>query len=782
MHPLFWLIPVKTGGNKKGNKKMKKRILFALASAALLASCGGGSSSSISNTSGGGNSSTSSVSQETKINLTIDKAVIKVGETAKVTSDVAGVEFSSRDESIATVDKDGNVTALKPGTTKIQARKEGYKVGNIDITVEKASARAADFYLEFEDAEHYDPDGFWGMSWGGQVFGPGDTPIEETETAHGGKSIGWFTAGCKETIYFTANKAGKVELDFMMAYNAEMALAGVLTIKVNGVELDVSNKSVAGPEEEGNYYDWNPINFKDVAVVQGENTIVVEALQQGPNMDCVQVYTKEITIEQKKPVEKLDIEGDFAGISIAVGETKQLSVTTEGVAFASSNNDVATVSATGLVTAVAVGNCEIVITKDGYKDAKVSVAVTKAVEPDTIISVLEFENAEHYSPTGSWGSGWSVKDSPIETSDAAHGGQAVGYFATGCKETIEFTSDKAGSADFDIYMGINVDTPLDGVLKMTLNGKEIAMGERVAKGARDGGQWNYSDFQAVSFEGLNILEGKNVLVFEALAQCPNLDYIEATSKEVTLTQLIKLDIEGNFDPVTVETGKTVSLSITTEGVSYASENESVAKIDASGVVTGVAQGSTNIIISKDGYKNAKVAVTVTYKAVAPEGGVVLEFEDATHFSPDGTWGGSWATLTSPVENSPTASGGQSLGNFKTGCTETLTFKASAAGKVDITIVGASSLADYSGYPTIKMAEMPIADYMTMSIADNDVSLADKVLPGKDAQDYYNWQEIVLQGVDVVAGDNSLVVAIIGSQGPNLDYVKIVGQNGVTLSK
>ena len=278
----------------------KAKILLTLAAAAMLGSCGGGNNNNDSTAPAG--STTPATSQtgstatvEEKIELTIDKAAIKVGETAKVTSSVEGVTFEARDNTIVSVDADGTVTGLKAGSTKITARKSGYKAGNIDITVEKAAARAADFYLEFEDAEHYDPDGFWGMNWGGFVMGPGDTPVEETELAHGGKSVGWFTQGCKETIYFTASKAGKVEMDFMMAYNAEMALADTVSISVNGKALDLTGKTVAGPEDGESYYDFNPVNFKDVEVIEGENAIVVEALQQGPNMDCVQVYTKEIT-------------------------------------------------------------------------------------------------------------------------------------------------------------------------------------------------------------------------------------------------------------------------------------------------------------------------------------------------------------------------------------------------------------------------------------------------------------------------------------------------------
>ena len=280
-----------------------KKTLFPLAMAAMLlgmASCGGNNPAESSSNQSSTQSASASKAEEEKIVLSAAETTVKVGETLKITSSVKDVSFESRDTSIATVDASGVVTGVKAGTVKIQARKTGYKVGSIDITVVKADARVADFYLEFEDATHYDPDGFWGFNWGGMVMGPGDTPVEETDQAHGGKSIGWFTEGCKETIYFTSDKDGKVDMDFMMAYNADMDISSLLKISVNGVALNLSGKVVSGPEDgdTNNYYDFNPISFTGIDVKKGENTIVVEALGQGPNLDCVQVYTKELQIAQ----------------------------------------------------------------------------------------------------------------------------------------------------------------------------------------------------------------------------------------------------------------------------------------------------------------------------------------------------------------------------------------------------------------------------------------------------------------------------------------------------
>ncbi len=996
----------------------KNKILFILASAALLASCGAGAQNSASTPASQGASEPTSASVELKIELSIDKATIKVGETAKLTSSVEGVTFEARDASIVSVDATGVVTGLKAGSTRITARKTGYKIGSVDITVEKAASRAADFYLEFEDAEHYDPDGFWGMEFFGQVYGPGDSPVEQAEAAHGGQSVGWFTQGCKETIYFTSDKAGKVELDFMMAYNAEMALQGVMEIRVNGTLLDLTGKVVAGPEEEGDYYDFNPINFKDVDVIAGENKIEVTALAQGPNLDCVQVYTKELQIVQRKieHVVKQTIEGTFTAARVELGGTYQIPVTTEGVSFASSDATIATVSATGLVSGVAVGQASITITKDGYRDVTVAITVYEPIVDEDGVQYLEFELAEHYAPDGVWGfPQWGMSyDTPVESSDTGHGGQHVGWFAAGCKETIRFTSDKAATADLDFMFARNAEMPLEGVLSIKVNGVELPMTGKTVLGPSDGDSNNYNDFNPVSWTGVALLEGENVIVVEALAQGPNMDCIKVKNTDAKIVQAgaaVLENIEGTFDDVALEVGQTEQLSVTTAGVAYASSNEAVATVSATGLITAIAAGTADITISKEGFRDAKVKVTVTTpvsadaktaylefeeaehysptglwnnkdnpleanegshggyhigyfaagcketlrftaskagkadlaivaanntdmalegvlsitlngasldlsgltivgggqwnyttfreleisdvdllagdnvivvealqqgpnldcikvstegidvaqtimpsiegsfdnvsmkvgetkqisvttegvsfessaptvvsvsdsglltalsagsatikvtkdgmkpasfavtcfnKAVAAEGEAVLELEDATHYSPDGTWGGSWATLTTPVEENALASGGKSVGNFKTGCTETLTFTASSAGKAKITLVGASVLAAGQWWSPSGMSAMTLSDYMGIAVNGTSIDLAGKSLPGKDggAADYYNWAEVDLGEVDVVAGTNTIVITITGSQGPNMDYVRVAGVGGVTIS-
>ena len=548
-------------------KKLARGLFFAFAGAALLAACGGdsksaqtGLSSSSATTSAsasasasnpaGSQSASASKSEEQKIVLTIDKSTIKVGETAQITSSVEGVTFESRDTSIATVDANGVVTGVKTGTVKIQARKSRYKVGNIDVTVEKAAARAADFYLEFEDAEHFDPDGFWGFVWGDYVMGPGDTPVEETEQAHGGKSIGWFTEGCKETLYFTSDKAGSVDMDFMMAYNADMDISSLLKISVNDTALDMSGKSVPGPDDgdANNYYDFNPVPFTGIAVKEGENKIVVEALGQGPNLDCVQVYTKELKIEQIPivPVVLADIEGDFTAISIEKDATAQINLITEGVTFISQDEAIATVSATGLVTGVAKGSTSILLTKEGYKDASIAVTVTEPI-PVAEGLLLELEDATHFSPNGKYGDGWGEgTDTPVEETTEAHGGKSIGNLKAECTETLTFnsTADATGSltlvaasvlADYSGWPNVSMlDMPLSDYMTVKLNGSDLDLTGKTLPGIAG---TNYYNWEEIVFSDVSIAAGENtILITITSSQGPNMDYIVVNAEGTTLSK------------------------------------------------------------------------------------------------------------------------------------------------------------------------------------------------------------------------------------------------------
>ena len=470
-----------------------------------------------------------------------DAKEIQVGETLQLTASVEGVAWESRAEDIAKVDDKGLVTAIKAGTARIRAKKDGYKTGTFSVTVSKAPEKPAKVTLHMEDADHYSPSDKWGMNYGGTWYGPnadGDSPIEEGGGSDG-THIGWLQTGTKETLTFTSNKAIKAEIGITMAYNTETALEGALSVKFNDAAISMSGLSCPGPEDgdTNNYYDFQLVSFGMVDIKNGNNVLEIEMLAQGPNMDDFKVFTDEdVTITVVKPVVMERIQVETASFQIEVGATAQITTATAGVSYASEDATIASVSASGLITGVAAGRTTITVSKDGMKPATVSVQVKApfvatdyALEAGKAVR-LELENGEFYCEAGTWGyPQWGMAPShdggetPIEDVDNASGGMSLGYFNQTSKVTMKFTSPKAGNANL-VLCGAGASAyTLEGNVTIKVNGVEVALAEKVIETT------GYQDWQLVDLGAVAVANGDNTLVIEVVgSQGPNLDYVELT--------------------------------------------------------------------------------------------------------------------------------------------------------------------------------------------------------------------------------------------------------------
>ena len=81
--------------------------------------------------------SSSSALPAIKVTAADNKKTLEVDETVQLTADVEGVTWESSAVAVATVDNKGLVTAVGAGSAKISAKKDGYKAGEISITVNK---------------------------------------------------------------------------------------------------------------------------------------------------------------------------------------------------------------------------------------------------------------------------------------------------------------------------------------------------------------------------------------------------------------------------------------------------------------------------------------------------------------------------------------------------------------------------------------------------------------------------------------------------------------------
>ena len=148
---------------------------------------------------------------------------------------------------------------------------------------------ASAYFMEAEDAE---------ATVNGQQCVP-----EDNESSHGGKDVGYMSAGAALTFKFNASAAGKVKL-ILMGRSAsadwsqypnvtyyDHALEETTSIKVNGVDVSVAGKGFLGSDGKTSVQ----VDLGEVDVVAGPNTIVLTALQQAPNIDCFALVSNSIT-------------------------------------------------------------------------------------------------------------------------------------------------------------------------------------------------------------------------------------------------------------------------------------------------------------------------------------------------------------------------------------------------------------------------------------------------------------------------------------------------------
>ncbi len=331
-------------------------------------------------------------------------------------------------------------------------------------------------------------------------------------------------------------------------------------------------------------------------------------------------------------------EGETATISYTV---QPKDATTPDVSFSSSDTSVATVSNTGIVTAVAPGTATITVkTKDGGFTATVTitvkaktVAVTgisldkteltlKSGEKATLTATVTPANATDKSVT------WTSSDPPVVAVDngeilAGKPGTATitvktkdgGKTAT-CKVTVE-------SGDVAVT-GVSLDKT-----ELTLkSGEKATLTATVTpEDATDKTvTWTTSDAAVVAVDKGEVLAGKpgkatiTVKTNDGGKTATCSITVEAATVAVTGVSLDKTELS-----LTEGGSATLKATVTPEDatdktVSWKSSDSAVATVDESGKVTAVKAGSATITVTtKDGSKTATCKVTVVAGTVAVTG-------------------------------------------------------------------------------------------------------------------------------------------------------------------
>ena len=344
--------------------------------------------------------------------VTLDKTTLSLteGESATLTATIAptnatnkNVTWTSSDTAVATVDATGKVTAVKEGKATISA-KAGDKTATCEVTVNKKEEQVVaveSVTLDKTSAELKE----------GETVTLTATVAPENATD---KTVTWTSS---DTAVATVDAAGKVtavkegKATITATAGGKTATCTVTVNKeeeqvvaVESVTLDKTTLSLTEGESTTLTATVAPENATDKTVTwTSSNTAVatvdatgkVTAVKEGKATITAKAGDKTATCEvtvNKKEEQVVAVESvtlDKTALSLTEGESATLiatvapeNATDKTVAWTSSNTAVATVDATGKVTAVAAGEA-VITAKAGDKTATCAVTVTAKYIPVT---------------------------------------------------------------------------------------------------------------------------------------------------------------------------------------------------------------------------------------------------------------------------------------------------------------------------------------------------------------------------------------------------------------
>ena len=590
--------------------------------------------------------------------VTIDqtKAEMKTGETlqlnAKVTPEDADnkeVSWSSSDKKIATVTK-GLVTALKAGKVTITATAGGIKasceitITDIDVTNVTLDQTEVNDLMVGESVtltavvgpeDATDKTVTWTSS--DENIATVDEEGDVTAVAPGSVTItataGNVSADCKVTVVARPVPVDDIELSKTQATVVE---GGTVTLTAIVHPDEATDKTVT----------WTSSDEK-VATVDAKG--VVKAIAAGEAVITAKAgdVTASCKVIVKKAVAGVTL--DRTEVTIEKGKTLTLEATVDPadaiettVIWSSSDEKVATVDQTGMVTAVN-GGAAVITAKVGGKTAECKVTVTVPVTSLVVLdedenpieedTVIEIHTGHEYNLTAVVG--------PDDATDKTV------TWTTSDETVIKFLDDeglidglKAGEAtvtasiaDFSVTVKVKVTDPVIPVtgIKLDKTSAEMLTGETLQLNAtlepEDATSkditWTSSDntIASVSTKGLvKALKAGKVTVTATSNK------ISATCQITISDPFIAVDaITLDRTEATLIEGEAVTLvatvtpdDATDKTVTWTSSDEAVATVDQTGKVTAVKAGEA-VITAKAGEKTATCKVTVNAPFIAVDG-------------------------------------------------------------------------------------------------------------------------------------------------------------------
>jgi uncharacterized protein YjdB len=404
--------------------------------------------------------------------------------------------------------------------------------------------------------------------------------------------------------------------------------------------ITATPKSANGTVLTGRSIAWNSrapgvatVNSSGLVTAKAAGSTLIEATSEG-------VTGVTLVTVANVPVSSVVVAPDTA--TLVVGQSKQLSAKTfdaggaelsgRTIAWSSSNEDVASVSSTGKVLAVAPGSATITATSEGKSDQATITVIAPVssvtVQPDSISVIVG--NTSTLTAIVKDGSDntlngrtvtWKSGTTGVATVDA--NGVVTGV-AAGATTVTATSEGKSGSAKVVVTLEPvarvtvtnieNPDDPLTVVQGQTLqlaalltdaDGNALLSDGRVIS-------WDSDDQNIATVNGMGLVTGVN----------PGKAKITATSegKSGSADVNVTSAVEGNVVIIPAETTLAVSESADLKGMvigkdgvakeddklSWSSNNEVVARVDSKGKVQALLPGTATISAAKDGKGETKI--------------------------------------------------------------------------------------------------------------------------------------------------------------------------------
>lgn len=335
---------------------------------------------------------------------------------------------------------------------------------------------------------------------------------------------------------------------------------------------------------------------------------------------------------QSQPVQ-INLNVDPAAVTLPVGGQQQLNVTVNPadstLSYGTSNPAVAIVDGTGKITAVAIGTANVTVTatKTGWIDAvrvvpvEVKGAINLDVSPATVSLMVGGEQnlTVSVSPSGTTVN-FSSGNSAVATVDGTGKITAAGIGNT----SVTVTASKPGY--FDATRSVPVE--VKGLIDLTVSPLSVSMetGEQrqltVSVNPSDANlSYGSGNPAVVTVDTAGKITAVGLGDTSVTVTASKAGYVNAQKSVPVHVGLAQVMLSVSPANASLVMGQQQQLTVTVNpadaNVTYATDSPAVATVDASGKITAVGQGSTNITVNatKAGYIPASKVIPVEVKGV-----------------------------------------------------------------------------------------------------------------------------------------------------------------------